>query len=75
MWPVCPVYPMLHAWSPKRRSGQARTAPECARLLPRESKAARGTLEEEARAEAVGRRGSFRPSLEGPVEGLLLIVP
>ena len=33
------------------------------------------TQEEEAQAIAVGRRGPFRPSPEGPVEALLLTVP
>lgn len=60
---------------PKRGSGQSRTAPECAQLLPLESRAARGTPEEEAQAAAVGRRGPFRPSLDGQVEALFLTVP
>ena len=35
---------------PKRGSRQARTAPECAQLLPRERQATRGTPEDEAQA-------------------------
>ena len=44
------------AWMvlPERESGQARTAPECAQLLPRDRQAARGIPEKEAQAEAVG---------------------
>jgi len=40
---------------PKRGSGQARTALECAQLLPRKRQAAPGTPEEETAAAAIGR--------------------
>jgi hypothetical protein len=60
--------------TPKRGSGQARTVHECAQILPCESPATRDTPEEETQAESIRRRGSFRPSPEGPVDSLLLIV-
>ncbi len=66
---------MLHVWSPEEGTRQACTALECAQLLPRESQAARGTPEEEAQAEAVGRSSTFQPSPESLVGPILLIVP
>ena len=58
-----------------RRGDRGKPARRLSAPHSRESQAARGTPEEEAQAEAVGRRGPFRPSPEGPVEALLLTVP